>query len=597
MTENKKPAELRFIFGPFSLDIAARELRRAGQRVPLTTKAFDTLAVLVRQAGCVVEKADLMRIVWPDTSVEEATLTQNIFTLRKALGEDYIETVARRGYRFARTVRREAHGRGNTFKQVLAPAFAAALIVLIAAFILRNSLRQPKPTMLAILPFSNLDPDPRQQYFSDGLTEEIITELGRAGRKGLGVIARTSVMRYRDTRLPISQIARELRVDYLVEGSIRKAESKVRITVQLIRAKDQTQVWARGYDSDLGSLLQVEREAASQVAQEVLLHTIGRSSDSRIDVAAHESYLRGRSAWNQRTETSLEDAISFFKHAIERQPSYVAAHAALADAYAAQVYSNFVAPTGGFSDARAEINEALRLDPQSAEALASKGYLEMYFDWNFKAAEQDLRSAIALNPNYATAHDWLGVLLTAQERFDESRAELARAQRLDPLSPPILTDIGFELHYSKRNRDAIESLRSALVLNPRFPLAHFWLGRVYSTQGQCTEALAEFAQFSTPEWQPLVAAQGQTYGRCGMREAALASLATFRKLAQSRYVTSYGVALVNAGLGDKDAALFWLRKALDERSHWLVWLRLDPRFDGIREDPRFGEILRRVFAR
>ena len=488
---------------------------------------------------------------------------------------------------------------------MLAAGPALAIVIGAGAYWTRtHSPASSKPVVIAVLPFTSMSPDPNQQYFTDGVTEEIITELGRINGSRLRVIARTSVMRYANSKVPVDQVARELGAGYVLEGSARRDGRTARITAQLIRTSDQTHIWAQQYDRDLESVLSLQSEVASAVAREVRVRIASESRSraagaARIDPKAYDLYLRGRYALNQRTESSLQSAVERFERAIAIEPSYVAAHAALADSYAALVYGNYLAPSEGFSKARGLIAKAKDLDPEAAEPWASEGYLNMYFDWDFESAGKNLRKAIEINPSYAAAHDWLGVLLAAEGKFGEAPGELERARAVDPLSLPILTDIAFELHYAGRNREALEALRAPLALNAGFPPALFWMGRIYGMEGRCEEAFRAFHAFPAAlrEWQPMIAAEGYVAGRCGMRDRALASLETFRSLAQKRYVTSYGVALVHAGLGDTAQTLLWLRKAYEERSHWLVWLRRDPRWESVRADPEFAKLDREVFTR
>jgi tetratricopeptide (TPR) repeat protein len=262
------------------------------------------------------------------------------------------------------------------------------------------------------------------------------------------------------------------------------------------------------------------------------------------------------------------------------------------------VYGCYLAPAEGFPKVRAALQKARVLDPQAAEVLASEGYMNMYFDWDFPAAARNLNQAIALNPNYAPAHDWLGVLETVMEDFPAANRTLQRARVLDPGSLPILTDVGFELHYSNRNIEAQEALNRVFRRDPSFPLAHFWMGRVLHAMGNCGNAMSELqAAAATPlrDWQPFIAAHGHVAGSCGDREAALEDLYSLEGLEQTRFVTSYGKALIYAGLNDREQVLVWLRKAVQERSHWMVWSRLDPRFNRFRNDPPFQTLVREVF--
>jgi tetratricopeptide (TPR) repeat protein len=320
----------------------------------------------------------------------------------------------------------------------------------------------------------------------------------------------------------------------------------------------------------------------------------------RIDSEAADLYLRGRFYWNQRTEVSLKQAIEYFQQSIARAPGYAPAYAALADCYAAMVYSCYIAPATGFAHAREALEHASQLDPQAPEVLASEGYVNMYFDWDLDKAARNLERAIAANPNYATAYDWLGVLFTASRKFTAARSAFEHARRLDPASLPIRTDLAFHLHYRGRNEEAREELRNILSVDPNFPLAHFWMGRVLSSESNCSGALAELETASSSSlrnWQPVIAAHGHISGICGQPSRALQDLRRFDDIGRDRFVTSYGYALIYAGLRQNEQALIWLRKAVEERSHWLVWIKVDPRFDILRSDSRFQQLVGAVFPR
>jgi TolB-like protein/DNA-binding winged helix-turn-helix (wHTH) protein len=608
----------RYSFDDFVLEPNGYELRRGGQAVKLERIPFDLLTLVVRRRGEVVSREEIAETLWGKgvTQDFENGINTAVRKIRVALQDDaeeprYLQTVVGRGYRFVAPVEREAalvvKPKRTGRRALLLVALGPALAILIGAgayWIRTHAAGPPRPVIIAVLPFTSLSGDPNQQYFTDGITEELITELGRINGLRLRVIAHTSVMRYANSRIPIDQVARELGAGYVLEGSARRDGRTVRITAQLIRTNDQTHVWAKEYDRDLGSMLSLQSEVASAVAREVRVRIASESRGAsamakEIDPEAYDHYLRGRYAANQRTESSLLEGVGHFERAVTLAPSYVAAYAGLADSYAALVYGNYLSPSEGFSKARTLIAKAKELDPEAAEPWASEGYLNMYFDWDLAAAEQKLRKAIELNASYATAHDWLGVLLTAEQKFSEARAELETARALDPLSLPILTDIAFELHYAGLNREALEALRAPLALNASFPPALFWMGRIYGTAGRCQEALDALDRFPAAlrEWQPLIAAEGYVAGKCGMRARALAKLLDFRSLSQKRYVTSYGVALVYAGLGDTAETLTWLRKAFEERSHWLVWLKLDPRWEKVRGDPQFAKLEHEVFPR
>jgi TolB-like protein/Tfp pilus assembly protein PilF len=566
--------------------------------------------------------------IYQDT---EQGINTAIRKIRQALEDDpqqprYLQTVVGRGYRFVAPVTREPEGAGSTPAPEVAAVdrtaavpltarpyiriliaftllIVAGLIVASAAWWSWTGRRQAAASraMLAVLPFANLTDDPGQRSFADGMTEEIITDLGRLDPPHLGVIARTSVLRYADTTISVKEIGRDLGVAYIVEGSVRREPEKVRITAQLIRVRDQSHVWPQSYDRESSATLALESDVAAAITREVNGQVSPDRSSPLLsararDPEAYALYFQGRELWNRRTEDSIRQALERFQAAIARDPQYAAAFAGLADAYTALGYGNYLSPSEAFSKGRKAAERALELDPDAPEPHASLRYINMYFDWNFPAAEAEFRKSIELNPSLVLAHDWYAILMLALGRVSEVQAELDRAVRLDPFSLPLKTDAGFQLYYRGLNEQAIRELSAVLAENPAFPLAHFWRGRVFSTEHRCQEALADLASVgpALQDWQPLRAALGQTLGVCGHSAEAKSILARFQQLAEHRYVTSYGVALVHAGLGDKSEAFRWLDKAYDERSHWLVWLSLDPRWNDLHADPRFDQLRRRI---
>ena len=305
--------------------------------------------------------------------------------------------------------------------------------------------------------------------------------------------------------------------------------------------------------------------------------------------------MKGRYFWNKRGGDNLKKAIELFQQALDVDPAYAMAYSGIADSYTQLGYASLLAPREVFPKARAAAEKALELDDSLAEPHASLAYVRFYFDWDWAGAESEFRRAIELNSNYATAHDWYAFLLTATGRLPEARAEIQRARELDPLSVPIESDMGFLLHYSSEQDQAAEELRKALEMNPQFPLAHLFLGRVYQSEGHYEKAIAEYeATGPLKEWVPTVAAIGYVYGVMGKRQKALQILANLETLSKKQYVTSYALALVHAALGDKDRAFASLEKGVDERTHWLVWLKRDSRWEPIRSDPRFAEMIRLV---
>jgi DNA-binding winged helix-turn-helix (wHTH) protein/lipoprotein NlpI len=317
------------------------------------------------------------------------------------------------------------------------------------------------------------------------------------------------------------------------------------------------------------------------------------------NAAAYQLYITGRYHWNQRNETGLKKAIEYFARALQMDPTYARAYSGLADSYTTLGYLSALAPRHTFPLASEAAARALELDAALTEPHTSLAYVRMYYDWKWAEAERAFTRAIALNPTYATAHHWYAVYLTAMARFDEAGAAIARAQTLDPTSLIINTDLGFVLYYGRQYDAAIEQLRMVTEMNPAFPLAHLWLGRAYQSKTMYDEALAEFrrAEAVLRGWPIVKAAIGHVQGESGRKSEARQTLEELERLTSERYVTPYGVALVHAGLGDNDQAFAWLQRAVDDRAHWLVWLALDPRFDGLRADRRFRGVLRTVGLR
>ncbi len=449
-----------------------------------------------------------------------------------------------------------------------------------------------------MLPLQNLSGDPSQEYFADGMTEELIADLARIS--GLRITSRTSVMSYRDTKKRLPEIARELGVEAVVEGSVSRADGKVRVTTQLIEAASDRLLWAQTYERDARDVLALESEIAQAIARAGRLELsppelAQLAKTRRVDPAAYEAYVKGRYFWNKRGGENLKKAIELFQQALDADPAYAVAYSGIADSYTQLGYASLLAPREVFPKAREAAEKALELDATLAEPHASLAYVKFYFDWDWAGAEREFQRAIELNPNYATAHDWYAYLLTATGRLPEARAQIQRAHELDPLSVPIESDMGFLLHYSYEQDRAAEELHKALEMNPQFPLAHLFLGRVYQAKGLYDQAIAEYqATGPLKEWVPTVAGIGYVYGIQGKRKEALQVLSNLEARSKKEYVTAYAVALVHAALGDKDQAFAWLDKAVEERTHWLVWLKRDLRWEPIRSDPRFEALIKRV---
>jgi len=487
----------------------------------------------------------------------------------------------------------------------LGPAISLVLLVCALGLLRISGWKFPSTSAhrnlqsLAVLPLENLSGDKDQAEFADGMTEELIATLGRLG--DIRVISRTSTSQFRGTHKPLPEIARQLNVDAVVEGAILRSKDRVRITARLIQASDDKQLWTNSYERDLHDVLKLQDEVAHSIVNELRgeLRKPNRSAfnNSRIiNPDAYDAIIEGRYLWNKRDEQSLHKAIQQFQKSIEIEPVNAAAYVGLADSYNALGYGNYLSPADSFLRAKVAASKALEIDPSSADAHASLGYATMYFDWDFNRAENEFQQAIEINPNLASAHQWYAYLLMAKEHPDEARLQIDLARQLDPLSVPINTDMAFTYYYSGHPGEAIRFIRTALSMNPKFPLAHFWLGRIYTAESRYPEALAELKSAEPlRNWQPTMAALGYLYGQWRKAAEVRRILNEFKLLENSdRYVSGYALALVYAGSGDKAEALHRLEQAYSERSHWLVWLKLDPRWNSLRSEPKFKDLVRRV---
>jgi TolB-like protein/DNA-binding winged helix-turn-helix (wHTH) protein/thioredoxin-like negative regulator of GroEL len=627
-------------FDEFRLDAQSRVLRRAGTAVPLTPKAFDVLLLLIQSAGKIVTKEELLKAVWPDSFVEESNLTQTIFMVRKALDETsdrrYILTVQGQGYRFlvpvteaekngpeiearvpvpdARSVpeiQLDSHGRSARWRAAVMTCAAVAL-VLIAMYAIwswrsrRGAAEESGRIMIAVLPFENFTGDAGQEYFSDGLTEEMISQLGDFDPRHLGVIARTSVMHYKHTQESIPQIGKDLGVQYVIEGSVRRDSERVRITAQLIQVKDQSHLWAREYDRELGHLLQLQAEIAREVANEIEFSLSGRRP---IEVAretaapvpeprsyeAYDLYLKGRYFWNKRTEEAFQQAADYFQQAIDKDPNYGAAYAGLADTFALMSTWYDGPQSELMPKARTAALRALELDESLAEAHASLALIKENYDYDWAGSEKEFRRAIQLGPQYATAHQWYAESLSWQGRFEEAFAESEQARRLDPLSLIIAVDYASILYYSRQYDSALKQCRSVLELDPNFRHARGLMIPSYSQLGRYDEALDEINRWAAGDQSPWVwASRAAVYSRLGHAEEARGEVVKIEQLPGSRVDRTPTLLMAYVGTGQKDRALDLLQKAYSEHSNAVVQIKVDPMYDPVRNDPRFKDLLRRI---
>jgi TolB-like protein/DNA-binding winged helix-turn-helix (wHTH) protein len=613
-------------FGPFELNLENGDLRKDGEALKLARQPATVLTLLASRPGELVTREEVKQKVWNgETFVDfEHGLNFCVRQIRAALGDTaeaprYIETLPRRGYRFIASVNGSPHspdrpaqvaalhnvgpvsGSRSIRTLVIVACFLAAALVLAFYALHRraeNARRSAAKIMLAVLPFENMSGNPEQEYFSEGLTDEIITGLGRLQPERLGVIARTSTMQYRHTEKRIDQIGKELNVDYLLEGGVVRDGREVRVNAQLILAADQTHVWAESYVFDLGDVLGVEDKIAAQIVHEIRL-TLNADQHARlnenhqVDAGAYEAYLKGRYFWNRRNDSALLEALKYFQQAIDRDPNYPQAYAGLADTLAliGSLSSPSIPRSEAMPRAREAAEHALQLDDSLAEAHTSLAFVKMHYGWDWQGAEQEFQRAIELNPSYATAHQWHAFLLTAMAQPQRAVDEIMEARRLDPLSLIINTDTAEMLIYAGRTNDAISQLQHTLGMDPNFLPARTMLGIAYAKKGDLKEALAESRRAAElpngREWAlPQVA---YVLAISGRKPEALQILSQLKgRLAATQLAVLY------FAVGEKDRAFALLEQGYREHAGSLILLKVHPTYDLIRGDPRFVELARKV---
>jgi TolB-like protein/Flp pilus assembly protein TadD len=562
-------------FGPFRLEHAERRLLRHGAPIVLTPKVLDLLVALLERCGHLVSKEELLRTVWPDSFVDEANLSVNISTLRRALGDQtqdadkYIETIPRVGYRFIASVR-EVTGAGD----------------------------EPMIHSIAVLPLSSLSADRAQDYFADGMTEELITELAKISK--VRVISRTSAMHFKGTQKTVREIGRELAVDAVVEGAVMRDENRVRISAQLIDARTDLHLWAQSYDGNVSDVLRLQRRVALAIANEIRVKLTPRQQADLgiarlLNPEAHELYLLGRFHWNKRTAEGLKKSIECFQGAIERDLAYALAYSGLADSYNMLGLWGDLPQMESAPKAKLAAIKALEIDAQLAEAHASVGYTMFAFEWNWPAAEEELERSIELNPSYATAHRWLANCLAQQGRHAEALTAIRRAQQLDPISLITNSVLAYTQFLNREYDEAIEQERKTLELDDRFAPAHWVLGMAFEQQSKFAQAIAEFQKATALDTHPIYpAALGHAYGVAGQRTEAKAVLDQLATLTKQRDIACNELAVVYAGLEENDNALATLETAYKKHDAQLNWLKVDPRLDNLRSNPRLQDLLRRM---
>jgi TolB-like protein/DNA-binding winged helix-turn-helix (wHTH) protein/Flp pilus assembly protein TadD len=626
----------RLRFGVFDLDLQAGELRKHGLRIRLQEQPFEVLAMLLERPGEVVTREELQKKLWPaDTFVDfNHGLNKAINKVREALSDSaesprFVETVARRGYRFLAAVEiadaaparsletvptrtaapssPEQAGKPATHKLVLRPVawkISVFLVLLVsgclAAWKLHFSNRPPPVIRsLAVLPFESLSSDPSQDYFADGMTEELISDLGQIS--ALRVISRTSVMVYKRARKPLPQIARELNVDAVVEGTVLRSGDQVRVTAQLIEATADKHLWSQSYEGELQDTLALQNQVAMAIADQIRIslnpqEQAALKSARVVKPEAYVSYLKGRYFWNKRTADGLKVALAYFNQAIDEDPKYAQAYSGLADTYALLGDWQYAAmtPREALPKAKAAAIKALELDSALGEAHNSLAFCLDGFDWDFDSAGKEFLRAIELNPGYATAHHWYAWHLALLHRLDEAMAEMKKAENLDPLSLVINADLAELLALAHSYDQSILQSRKTIEMDPNFGLAHNHLAQAYLQKKMNDEAVAELrkaVQLSggSPTCLANLARAYVASGKVSEAEKLLSDLKNRSTPGQS---LASEIAVIYVALGNTNQAITWLNKGYQERFNPGVLLR--PGFDAIRSDPRFEDLVRRI---
>jgi TolB-like protein/DNA-binding winged helix-turn-helix (wHTH) protein/Tfp pilus assembly protein PilF len=618
-------------FGVYTVDLRACELRKHGLRVKVQERPLQVLLILLERPGEVVTRDELKRRLWAEgTFVDfDHGISSAVNKLRSALNDSaqhpvYIETLGRQGYRFIYPVAPHftplrvgadhpvAVADNQAIELSAKPRvirwMAATIITLVvvsaigSAVLLRNRRAAAADTApvhsLAVLPLKNLSSDPEQEYFSEGLTEELTARL--ASLEGVRVISRTSAMQYKDSNKPLPEIARELHVDAIIEGSVLRQGNRVRITAQLIHAADDRHIWAQSYERDQSDVLAMQDAVARAIADSIEVTLAGPQGEAAappapVDSEAHEAYLRGRFYLAKRTVGDLETAVGYFQAAAAKDPHYAPAFAGMADGNALLSVYTYQEESKYIEKARAAAHKALELDPRLAEAHTALAVIAQDYDLDWQTAETEYREAIRLDPNYATAHHWYAEMLSFQGRFPEAYAEIDRAEQLDPLSLIMQTDHGAILFYDRKYDAAAEKLRGVIARDPTFGRAHGLLQNVLEEQGKGREAMADLESLHWGKddvWRLI--ALTRTAVLAGDRARAQSAVARLEQVTRAYHIDSGPLVYAYAAVGKKDKAFAALDQAFQQHSPVITSLKVNPQDDPLRGDPRYDDVLRRA---
>jgi TolB-like protein/DNA-binding winged helix-turn-helix (wHTH) protein/Tfp pilus assembly protein PilF len=636
-------------FGLFEVDTRSGELRRQGSKVSLQEQPFQALVLLLERPGEVVTREELSKKLWPEnTFVDfERGLNKAINKLRAALRDDaekprFIETLPQHGYRFIASLEgvlpgsppdstdqepptanhesidltvekphaeipESSRARPQRRRVWLAFLACASLVALLVGFNAGGSRQRlwgsPDPSgirSLAVLPLENLSHDPEQEYFADGMTEALTTELAQIS--ALKVISHTSVVQFKGTKKSLPQIAQELGVDAVVEGAVQRSGDKVGITVQLIHAPSDRHLWAKSYERDLRDVLALQREVAQAITDEIKAKLTppekARMASARsVNSEAYENYLRGRFLLSTQGDVEARKGMAYFQRAIQKDPNYALAYAGLAESYItlSQPWNGDLTPQEALPQAEAAARKALAIDDSLGEAQLALARVSLYH-WDWPAAEKEYRRALELNPNDAMAHGWYGEYLEAMARNEEAIVELRQAIALDPLNSNHVAHLGSFFYHARQYDQGIREFQKALGLEPDMIYAHQGLGWVYEQKKMYREAISEQEKGVnlTNRDAFAVASLGIVLGESGRKREAKKLLEELQERSKQRYISPCLIALVQIGLGNRDQAIASLEQGYTDRDQGMMYLKVDPEMDDLRSDPRFQDLLRRV---
>jgi len=639
-------------FGVFEVDLKACELRKHGLRIKLPEQPFQVLVVLLEKPGEIITREELRNRLWPsDTFVDfDHGLNNAVMRLREVLGDAsenprFVETIPRRGYRFIAPVAGSVPPPSNpeldaghssvqeaaseltepaTWETPSGPAsvrrpyprsrlailvVAATLVAvgLLGAALFRyrrvdtNQAGHARNKSLVVLPIENLSGDKDQEYFADGMTDDLIANLAKI--RSLRVISRSTAMAYKGTRKPLSQIAGELNVDAVFEGTVLRVGNRVRITAELVQVSTDRHLWAETYESQMGDILALQNRVSSAIVNEIRINLTPEdqerlASNPAVAPEGYENYLKGRYYWNKRSDENLTRAIGYFEQATKQDPQYALAYAGLSDCYAiisAEIFGTMPAAEAA-PKAKAAALRALQIDPKLSEAETSLATVKFNYDWDWSGAATGFAKSIQDNPSYATAYQRYSLYLMAMGRPEDSFEQINKARELDPLSISINFSLGWRFYMARQYDRAIQQLRNTLEMDPSYELPHLVLGLSYAQKGDYGLAIPELRKaVELSHGTPLMtSALASVSARSGNKAAAERLLANLSSESKRQYVSPYYFAVVYVGLGKQEEAINWLEKAFADRSNGLVFLKVEPELDDLRSNPRFVALQRKL---